>query len=323
MKRVLTISMPLVGLTIFAFIVYRTGLARIIATLSTIEWPPLLWAPVIVGAIALVRGARWHYVIRSVGLSYRFRRCVVVYNIGFFASSVTPAKAGDVFRAVYLRNETGCPMGQAFLTVFVDRLWDLLFVLAAGTVSAFVFSARYIEIPSAPLLGAGVLIIALLAATATRRTWVRALLKPAVSVIVPARYRDGLSASFHTFYDAMREHGSRPVRSLVMAGYTAICWILILLLAVYVSRLLSLPIHIGYIILIMPVVTVVELIPFSISGLGTRDAAVIYFFSIVGVGAAEAVGFSIVYLLIGTYLMAFAGFLLWLRHPVRWRSERP
>jgi len=323
MKRVFTISMPLVGLAIFAFIVYRTGLARIIATLSTIEWPQLLWAPLIVGAIAFFRGARWHYVIRSVGLTYRLRRCIVVYTIGFFASSVTPAKAGDVVRAVYLRNESECPMGRAFLTVFVDRLWDLLFVLAAGTVSVLLFSARYIQIPSAPLLGAAALIVALAAATATRRSWVRALLKPAVSIMVPARYRDGLSANFNTFYDAMREHASRPVRSMVMAGYTAICWLLIIVLAIYVSRLLSLPVSMGYIVLIMPVVTLVELIPFSISGLGTRDATVIYFFSIVGASAAEAVGFSIVYLLIGGYLMAFAGFLLWLRHPVRWRSERP
>ena len=98
---------------------------------------------------------------------------------------------------------------------------------------------------------------------------------------------------------------------------------LIFCLAVYVARLLSLPVSAGYVALIMPVVTLVELIPFSVSGLGTRDATVIYFFAVVGAGAAEAVGFSIVYLLIGTYLTALAGFFLWLRHPVKWRAERP
>jgi uncharacterized membrane protein YbhN (UPF0104 family) len=67
----------------------------------------------------------------------------------------------------------------------------------------------------------------------------------------------------------------------------------------------------------MPVVTLVEIIPFSISGLGTRDATVIYFFAAVGVGSAEAVGFSIAYVLIGTYLAALVGFVLWLRSPMR------
>jgi uncharacterized protein (TIRG00374 family) len=320
MRRLLTFILPLAGLAIFAVIVYQTGPDRIMGTLSAIEWPQLLWAPLLIAAITLVRGARWHYVIRSVGIEYSLARSTTVWAIGFFASAVTPAKAGDAVRAVYLRNDTGRPIGEAFLTVFLDRLWDLGFVLAAGTITAFVFSSRYMQIPSAPLLAIGALVIGVAAATATRRSWMRALLKPAVSVLVPARYRDSLSANFHTFYDAMRLHGSRVTPSIIMFLYTLACWALIFTLAVYVARLLSLPVNARYIVLIMPIVTLVELIPFSVAGLGTREATVIYFFAVVGASAAQAVGFSLVYLLIGTYLTAFAGFILWLRHPVRWGS---
>jgi glycosyltransferase 2 family protein len=323
MRRFLTFLMPLAGLAVFAIIVYRTGPGRILATLSGIAWRDLVWAPLLVLAIMLVRGARWHYVIRSLGIEYGLARSATVWAIGFFASAVTPAKAGDVVRAVYLRNDTGRPLGETFLTVFVDRLWDLGFVLAAGTVSVVVFSTRYMRIPSAPLVAGGVLVLGLAAITATRRAWVRALLKPAVSVMVPLRFRDGLTTNFHTFYDALRVHGSRPVRTAVMASYTLLCWALIFSLALYIARLLSLPVRPAFIVLIMPIVTLVELIPFSIAGLGTREATVIYFFAVVGAGAADAVGFSIVYLLIGTYLTAVAGFILWLRHPVRWRAEGP
>jgi uncharacterized protein (TIRG00374 family) len=322
MKKFLTALMPLAGLSVFAFIVYRTGPDRIMATLSAIAWKDLVWAPLLVVAIMLVRGARWHYVIRSIGIEYGVARSATVWAIGFFASSVTPAKAGDVVRAVYLRNDTGRSLGETFLTVFVDRLWDLGFILAAGTVSAFVFSARYIRLPSAPLIAGGVTVLGVCAIIATRRTLVRTLLRPVVSVMIPHRFRDGLSSNFNTFYDALRVHASRPARNFVMAGYTLVCWALIFVLAVYISRILSLPVRPAYIVLIMPVVTLVELIPFSIAGLGTREATVIYFFSVVGAGAAEAVGFSIVYVLIGTYLTALGGFILWLRHPVRWRALR-
>lgn len=322
MKKTLTVLMPLIGLSIFAFIIYRTGPGRIWATLSGLAWKDLVWAPFLILAIMLVRGARWHYVIRSLGIEYGVARSATVWAIGFFASSVTPAKAGDVVRALYLRNDTGRSLGETFLTVFVDRLWDLGFVLAAGTVSAFVFSARYIRLPSAPLVAGGVIVLGICAAIATRRALVRALLKPLVSIMVPERFRDSLASNFHTFYDALRMHGSRPIRSVVMASYTLLCWGLIFTLAVYIARILSLPVRASYIVLIMPVVTLVELIPFSIAGLGTREATVIYFFSVVGAGAAEAVGFSIVYVLIGTYLTALVGFFLWLKHPVRWRALR-
>jgi uncharacterized protein (TIRG00374 family) len=322
MKRTLTVLMPLIGLSIFGFIIFRTGPGRIWETLSAIEWKHLVWAPFLILAIMLVRGARWHYVIRSLGIEYGVARSATVWAIGFFASSVTPAKAGDAVRALYLRNDTGRTLGETFLTVFVDRLWDLGFVLAAGTVSALVFSARYIRLPSAPLVAGGVFVLGVCAVIATRRTLVRALMKPVVAIMVPARFRDSLASNFHTFYDALRVHGSRPVRSVVMAGYTLLCWGLIFALAVYIARILSLPVRASYIVLIMPIVTLVELIPFSIAGLGTREATVIYFFSVVGAGAAQAVGFSIVYVLIGTYLTALVGFFLWLKHPVRWRAMR-
>src|SRR5262245_27480572 len=206
LKKLLTALMPLVGLSIFAVIVYRTGFDRIMATLTAINPRDLVWAPVLVLAIMLVRGARWHYVIKSLGIDYRLSRSATVWAIGFFASSVTPAKAGDVVRALYLRNDTGRSLGESFLTVFVDRLWDLGFVLAAGTVSAVVFSARYIRLPSTPLVAGGVLVLGVCAISATRRAVVRALLRPLVAVMVPERFRDGLASNFHTFYDAMRVH---------------------------------------------------------------------------------------------------------------------
>jgi len=317
-KRILTILMPLCGLAIFAFIVARTGPARIAEILRAIDPRDLALAPVIMAAIVVARGARWRYVMRCVGIDYPLRRSALVWTIGFFASAVTPAKAGDAVRAIYVRNETGRGTGESLLTVFVDRLWDLGFILLAGVVSAFVFSRDHMQIPSAPLFLSGAILIALVAVAATQRRMMRLLLRPAFSLLVPARHRPLLSGGFHSFYDALRAYGTGPRRALVMAGYTLLCWALIFALAVYVARLLSVPVSARYIVLIMPIITLVELLPFSISGLGTREATVIYFFSVVGASDAQAVGFSIVYVLIGTYLTALVGFLLWLRHPVRW-----
>ena len=98
---------------------------------------------------------------------------------------------------------------------------------------------------------------------------------------------------------------------------TVLVWALVFLLAYYIAVLFGIDVDLKYVVLIMPIVTLVELIPISVSGLGTRDATVIYFFSVVGISSAAAVGFSIGYLFIGTYLTALAGFLMWLRHPVK------
>jgi hypothetical protein len=312
--------MPLFGLAVFVVVVRRAGPGRIAAVLASADPVQLIWAPVLVAAIALARGLRWRYVAASVGIPYGLWRATQVWMIGFFASSVTPAKSGDALRAVYLRIDSGRTMGECFLTVFVDRLWDLGFVLCAGVVSAIVFSHRYIAIPSAPLFIAAAAVVAIAAVAMTRRGAMRLVLKPLVSLIVPPRYHDDLSASFHNFYDALRQYGTGKRRALVMAGLTLFGWALIFVLAVYIARVLSIPVDPAFLVLIMPIVTLVELIPFTVSGLGTRDATVVYFFSVIGVGSAEAVGFSIAYVLIGTYLTALIGLALWIRYPIRWRA---
>lgn len=321
-KRFLPWIMPLFGLAIFVVVVQRAGPARIAAVLAQADPVRLAMAPLFLAAIALARGLRWQYVANAVGIPYGLWRATQIWLIGFFASAVTPAKAGDALRAVYLRNDTGRPLGECFLTVFVDRLWDLGFVLVAGVVSALLFSQRFIAIPSVSLFIAGAIFIAAAAALMMHRGVMRALLKPAFMLLTPQRHRGSMSTGFHTFYDALRQFNSSKRRAFTMSMLTLTGWALIFTLAVHIARTLSIPVDWKYMVLIMPIVTLVELIPFTVSGLGTRDATVIYFFSVVGLDSAQAVGFSIAYVLIATYLTALIGLALWLRYPTRWRAAQ-
>lgn len=317
MKRWISIGLPFVGLAIFLAIVYGTGPARILAVLGSVLRPRLLYAPVFIAIIVVLRGLRWRYLMRPVGIDYPLGRASVVWMIGFFASAVTPAKAGDAVRALYLRDETDVTFGEAFLTVFMDRLWDLVTVLCAGVVTILVYSSTYIEIPSVWVLlaGAGALLVAIY--LMTRRSLVRAFLRPLFHILVPEKYKERFSLNFHSFYDSLQKYWRRPGDVLVALVMTLAYWAVVFIMAYYVARLLGIDVTPGYMVVIMPIVTLVELLPISISGLGTRDATVIYFFSQIGVNSAHAVGFSIAYLLIGTYLTSALGFVFWLRNPVK------
>jgi len=315
MRRVLSLILPLAGLALFVVIVARVGPARVAAVFAAADPVKLALAPVLVAAIMAVRGVRWRVIMRGVGIDCPLRRATAVWAIGFFASAVTPAKVGDAVRAFYVREDARVGFGQAFLTVFVDRLWDLGFVLASGLVTVLIFSRRYVSLPSGWIVVGVAVVIAALAYALTRRDLMRRLLRPMFEALVPPRYKDQFALSFHTFYDSLRAYGRGGNHGSVLL-LTLACWALIFFLAYHVAATLGVPVHLGYVFLIMPIVTLVELVPVSVSGLGTRDAVVIYFFSFVGVDSAQAVGFSVAYVLIGTYLTALVGFLLWLRHPV-------
>jgi uncharacterized protein (TIRG00374 family) len=317
MRKKLSIILPLLGLALFVYIVTRTGLHNIIEVFAACDPKMLALTPLFVIVIILLRGLRWQRIMRVVDIEYSLWKSSSVWAIGFFAASVTPAKAGDAVRAFYLMEDTKKTFGETFLTVFIDRLWDLLFVLALGVVSVLLFSRNYIEIPSIWIVILASAGIAACVYLATKRSLMRRLFKPLFNALVPQRYKEMFSLNFHTFYDSLglfrRDRGAFAASFFL----TAAAWALIFFFAWFITAMFDAGVSPGYMFLIMPIVTLVELLPVSISGLGTRDATVIYFFSVVGISSAAAVGFSIGYLLLGTYLVALLGFVLWVRHPVK------
>ena len=320
MRRAVTVLLPVIGLALFVVIVAGTGVDRIVEVFRSADRRGLAAAPALIVLILIMRGLRWQVILRGMGVEMPLLRATVVWCIGFFASSVTPAKSGDAVRAVYVRQDSGRSYGEAFLSVFVDRLWDLIFILVAGIVTVPLFSRRYTELPSAWIVVGSALALGAFIYVVTQRELVRRLLRPIFGILVPARFQEAFALNFHSFYDALRAYASGTQRHVVVALLTLVCWGLIFLLAWVIAWSMHIRASFGFVSLIMPIVTLAELLPVSISGLGTREATVVYFFSAIGVARAPAVGFSIAYLLIGTYLTALIGFLLWLRYPVKLRS---
>jgi uncharacterized protein (TIRG00374 family) len=317
MRKKLSVFLPLLGLALFVFIVARTGLGSIVGVFRSSDVRMLVFVPVFVFVIIVLRGLRWQYIMRVVDIDYSLWKSSAVWAIGFFAAAVTPAKAGDAVRAVYLKEDTERRFGEAFVTVFIDRLWDLLFVLALGMVSALLFSRYYIEIPSVWIVFLASAGIGACVYLATNRKLMRRLVGPVFNAMVPQRYKEMFSVNINMFYDSL-SHYRRARKTMIIAfALTVLVWALVFLFAWYITVMFDLGIDPAYMFLIMPIVTLVELLPISVSGLGTREAAAIYFFSVVGVSSAAAVGFSIGYLLMGTYLIALFGFVMWIRHPVK------
>ncbi|MEE9270859.1 MAG: lysylphosphatidylglycerol synthase transmembrane domain-containing protein [Candidatus Krumholzibacteria bacterium] len=321
MKRLLSLLLPLIGLAIFVWIVRGTGVERILDTFRGVEVKQLLLFPLFTVYFVWIRGLRWHTIIRAAGIDYPRWRSAVVWSIGFFAASITPAKVGDALRAYYLSRDADRTLGESFLTVFVDRLMDVVIVLLSGVVTLLLFSLHYIHVGSVWIVLVVVAGIFGALYALTRRNLVRTVVGPLFRLLAPRRYRDELSLHFNSFYDSLRLCIRDWRRMSLAFAYALMFWAGVVFLAAAVTRILGIEVSFAYVLLMMPTVTLVELIPISISGLGTRDAAVIYFFSVVGLESAQAVGFSITYLLVGTYLTALVGFVAWLFKPARLRDN--
>lgn len=321
MKKWITLILPLVGLALFVWIIRGIGLGNVLDVVRRVDPWKLLVFPVFAAFILWMHGLRWQYLMRMIGIDYSLWRSTVVWGIGFFGASVTPAKVGDAVRAYYLSRDTEHNFAKCFVTVVVDRLLDVAVMLVLGVVAVIIFSYYYIELPSTwIILGAVPVLVALIYLTLHRRL-MRKLLRPFFKALTPPKYQDELALHFHSFYDALGIYLREWKRTSVGFVYTLFFWAAVAGLAYAVAWILNIPVSPWYLCLLLPLLTLVEIIPISVAGLGTREAASIYFFSVIGIDSTQAVAFSLMYVLLGTYLVAGFGFFAWLFRPAWLRQK--
>ena len=75
-----------------------------------------------------LRAARWQYLLRPVG-HVRFGPALKTTVIGFAASSLLPARAGELLRPYLLARKEGLSATATFATIIVERLLDTMTVL--------------------------------------------------------------------------------------------------------------------------------------------------------------------------------------------------
>lgn len=75
-----------------------------------------------------VRALRWQYLLAPIG-RVRFRSAFRTTTIGFAASSVLPARPGEVIRPYLLARQEGLSISATFATIVVERLLDSVTVV--------------------------------------------------------------------------------------------------------------------------------------------------------------------------------------------------
>lgn len=76
----------------------------------------------------LIRAERWQYLLGPLGPT-RFGTVLRATVIGFAASAVLPARAGEVIRPYFLARREGLSATATFATIIVERVLDLVAVL--------------------------------------------------------------------------------------------------------------------------------------------------------------------------------------------------
>jgi hypothetical protein len=280
-------SLRSLGLILLIGLLFRVDLHQLVRLMQHAEVLPVIMALLLLLPLITIKTLRWQALLRAQSVHIRIQPALLAYFGSLFIGLLTPGRLGEFVKAVHVRQECGTPLTYAISSVFTDRLFDLYLLLIVGGAALFALAPGNIELGA--LIGSFVVVTLPLILFLNDYTfgWVQ---------------RDWLSRW-------QGSHIGRPITWLieVRSGMCMLSWprllsssgLTMLAYGVFfgqcylLARALDLDLSFIEVSYAVALGSLVTLIPISISGLGTREAAIIAYLGTLGISAEQALGFSL------------------------------
>jgi len=194
----------------------------------------------------------------------------------------------------------------------MDRLLDLYFLILLGAFGVYYFfKGRGISLEFI----VGLVIFLLIPLIILNPKFINLLSRLLFRKIVSNKYQNKLDESVNEFSEGMNQI-INPGLS-VGVFLTVISYSIFFFLCYLVAKSIGLSISYFELALIMSIVNLITFIPISISGLGTREASMIFLFKTIGLSTETAVSYSFLIFFTSYICGGLRGFIAWWFNPLQ------
>ncbi len=284
---------------------------------STLAGADLFYIGIALGVWVLLfagKAFKWRKVVESLGYPLSWSLAVRTLLIGFFISIITPGRLGDFARAAYLNDKM--PLGKGILAVLIDRILDISILLLFAGIGTFLLLQSHAGGVISPFMVIGIFLLFLVGVRAgmSRRT-VKRYVWPLFSRFAPETLRRMMSKYGKQFYDGIPTVMKNKWVFLqgILSGIVS--WIFSVTFGWLILLALGIPVGWADALMIIPILSLVEVIPVGILGLGTREIVAVVLLSTLGVPIEHAVGFSLLFFALGYVPSFIFGSIAWNQFP--------
>jgi uncharacterized membrane protein YbhN (UPF0104 family) len=224
-----------------------------------------LAAAVLVYAVAtLIRGWRWHVLLRRSGIWHRRSDAYGLVPVGYMGNTILPARGGELLRVVLLGDRSPARKREIGGSIVAERLLDALVLTSLFCALTFVGVAKTSAGSAPAWIGLGMLVLVGVGAALALRLRRHPRLAPLVEKV-----------------------------GALLALITAAVWLLEGFIFYLVGQSLDLPIGLIDGIFLVVVSSFFALIPAAPAYAGTFDAAIVFGLKALGITGGAAVSFAI------------------------------
>jgi glycosyltransferase 2 family protein len=255
----------------------------------------------------LVMTVRWRILIGPQA-HFSFLDALRAVAKGMTLGVATPGRIGELYRARFLARSTKMTTAHAIATVIVERAMDMVLLLVASIIAIFIVAKRFLPSLSIPLTIVIVSVLLVCVILAFTPHFGRVLLK-LMNRLLPTSWCSVAARHVRHFYHGIAT--MRPRQLISAMFFTVLIWWKNVLMVYLLAIAVGIEVPFLFVALVVPLITLANVLPITISGLGTTQASVLFFFGSVGALPEQSVALSILMIAVGIWLYALPGALLY------------
>lgn len=277
----------IIGIGIFAYLLLNIDLQYLASQFKNINLPLFSLSLMLAIPCIFVKAFKWLLLVEPKE-RIPVPKAMLAWIVGFGYGLITPARLGDFLRAKFLKIK----LSNGLPTVLVDRLNDVLALFIFGILCVFVVVSRAVYLLNLAYLFIFFFVLFLIGIFVLRnRTFVVQIGKPFYKFFVPRKFKKFVGKNFDEFYGVLEKMNRRAI--ILNFVFTISAWLISF--AQYWLLALAFGLDLSYlaVCLVSPILLLVQLIPISISGIGTREAASVLLLKLFGIKPELAILFSL------------------------------
>ncbi len=283
--------------TLIALVLSYVDLSQTLDTLAGIKLSYLI-VPIFISFVQTATSSyKWQIILSIEGFAVKFPYLFKTYLIGQFVSLFLPTSiGGDIYRIAAIKRTVG-DFSAGAATVIFDRVSGLYALLVLAVTGSFALVSNEVT-------------YWLIAIVLFTPVFVLVFTKSRVISTLGSSGSEALRSLGRIIVSQRNFISSKKVVAVVILSIifqsTAV------LMNYLYCQALSIDISLIHLWAIIPLIYLTDMIPFSINGIGIRDSAFVFFFTLLGYPAEEALALSIT-LISMRYLIGTSGGGLLLR----------
>jgi uncharacterized protein (TIRG00374 family) len=307
--------LKLLGPIFFVFILIRfVDLQTTVALLSKINLQIALLSTLLFPVLTSVLALRWWLISKRLELKASFGMHFQVSYISWFMSALPMIGISPLAKFAYLQDE-GQPAGLTAVSITLDKLFNIIGPIFFGLFAFIYFPKSLLKYMHIEIFYTIVVVAALAVALFGKKIW--NMLKKLLRRITSKRLHQigkNLELQLAKFWSNF----DFKFFSLILF-ISIVIGLLRSLVLFLLATSLNISVSFGFIIACRALIGIVNMIPISISGIGTRDTILLLALPLAGVSneSAIALGF-LAFLWIICHKLS--GIIFWLKRPLPYNS---